>query len=519
MPRLLIYDASPPKAHEALLHEVATSRAFEHTYTTDPELFESALAQRNHSLCLVLIGAEPAPELVELLGRARDHGRFDGALSLHASLSPTGIRAMLTLGVREVFVAPVAPARVVASIRAHLGGTHLAGVPLGALRDVPPVPVELRSFGRVGRLSTRPGELLVETHLTLDAGDEVALVDPFGGAFGVQRVTFRVAGRGDREPGCTYPYAYWLYAPSDPRVLAGWSALLDRLRDHFVQAKPRVLWITDRRLAEVERWLSPAAYAVRVCRPSDATPGLLARVEPSVVVVDGPATTAQGAVARAAVPPVVLQTPRATGDQWPVLSLDPAGFTRTWAEHAAHAPAPTKSEILYLSRGAPASRCAFSHPGFITAVGSGGFELTSALRVCEHGLVEVSGETLLDRGSIALFGRVLDMRADSHQVARLRCEALPVTDDPSLSPLRAGRNLQATTTPLGFSRSARSAPTAVPAPAEPAFSAPIAVGGALLLALMAGLGYAAGRREPPVAQGKPASTEAVLQGIREALDE
>lgn len=121
-------------------------------------------------------------------------------------------------------------------------------------------------------------------------------------------------------------------------------------------------------------------------------------------------------------------------------------------------------------------------------------------------LVELVGAEVGPRTGLGLYGRYIDgRRLEDPHAGRLRCEVLPISDDPALSLLRAGLAVEEPLVPAG--------------PADPVSRSPSAttVGAAVVLLVLSGLVLAAALTDPPAASREVASTDAVLAAIRAAF--
>jgi hypothetical protein len=142
-----------------------------------------------------------------------------------------------------------------------------------------------------------------------------------------------------------------------------------------------------------------------------------------------------------------------------------------------------------------------------SGIAPGAFELSSSEHLPEGALIEVDGVPPTLRCEGGVFGRVAFVDAPPGVPARIRCEALPVSDRAPLSlDSRAGN------TPQPISRAARTRPATLQL--EPT----ALMGMVVVLLVMAGLGWMAVRQSAPAAGGAPASTRAVLDGIRHAFE-
>lgn len=503
--RLLIYDATDRKPH-ALLQELGSSRDVEFTFTSDADVLAAALAQRNHDLCLVLLRSEPSADLVEQLSKARSRPPA-GLVSVHASPAPEGVRAMMALGASAVFVEPISPHRLLQSIRVRLHGAGPT-VPLGVFAERNHAACDLRIAARIARIAVdRPGELFVETDLALADGSEVTLVDELPERFGVHRLTFRVLRREQRDLYYGQQHGYWLGEPEDGRVTGQWATFCERAEREAAHPRPKVLWVSERRLAKIERWLPPAAWSIHPCRAGLVHASLLSRIDPDVVVLDDPSSPAHQAVATwaAAEGRRVLRTSRAQVDGTPLLPLD-EGFSAVWEAHVADLPA-RASGVLHPARSSDLSRCTLRLPAELCATSPNGFEVRCSQRLPEDVLLEVTDCDVARYRPTGLFGRVVRVEGD-----RARCELLPIGDDPQLTLLRGTRESFSAQPPRVVTQSI-TAPHRPRTRIEPATLVAV---GALLVAAGA-LTWVALHQPDPTAQGDPASTRAVIQAIGDAF--
>jgi len=226
MSRLLVFCAHDRRPH-ALVEELDAADELDFTWTTDLGVLDATLAQGSHALCLLLLRGEPSPELAAVLDRAREAGQLRGAVSIHSVPSPSGLRAMLKLGVREAFLEPVTPRRVVQALKLRLRELPGPVVATGAFQERDPIPCELCTYGRVVRLSAaRPGSLLVRTNLVLERGAEVVIAGPLMRALGVERARFHAVSPDPAAQGDGYAAAWWLDQPVEAQILTGWERVV-----------------------------------------------------------------------------------------------------------------------------------------------------------------------------------------------------------------------------------------------------------------------------------------------------
>ncbi|MEZ4234612.1 MAG: hypothetical protein R3F59_00285 [Myxococcota bacterium] len=144
-----------------------------------------------------------------------------------------------------------------------------------------------------------------------------------------------------------------------------------------------------------------------------------------------------------------------------------------------------------------------------SGVASGAFELAGPSPIAEGTILEVDAAppSLVIPGS--LFGRVVAVEEPTGGPARLRCEALPVSDRSPLS--LASRSGAATPEPVSL------APRREPLrlQIDPAIVGAMVV----VLLVMAFLGWMAVRQGPTPAGAQPASRQAVLDGIQHAFED
>ncbi|MCA9492316.1 MAG: hypothetical protein KC621_20425 [Myxococcales bacterium] len=503
--RLLIYDATDRKPH-ALLQELGSSRDVAFTFTNDADVLAAALAQRNHDLCLVLLRSEPSADLVEQLSKARSLPPA-GVVSVHANPAPEGVRAMLALGARAVFVEPISPHRLLQAIRVRVHGPGPT-VPLGHFAERNHAACDLRVPSRLARIAVdRPGELFVETDVTLAEGAEITLVDELPERFGVHRLTFRVLRREQRDLYYGLHHGYWIGDPEDGRVRAQWATFCQRAATEAAHPRPKVLWVSERRLAKIERWLPPAVWSIHPTRAAQVHASLLARIDPDVVVLDDPSTSAHQAAATWAESTGrrILRTGRAQVDGSPLLPLD-EGFWEVWGTHVTNLPDRAQG-LLHPARSSPLSRCTLRLPAELCATSPSGFEVACSVRLPEDAMLEVTDCDLARYRPTGLFGRVVRVEGD-----RARCELLPIGDDPQHSLLRGTRE--------SISAQPRHVTQSVTAPhrAKRKRIEPATVVAVLALLVAAGaLSWVAMNQQHRVAQNDPASTRAVMQAIGDAF--
>jgi hypothetical protein len=533
MPRVLICNNQDRKPHE-LLKELNTSDDLDFTYTTDLDVFEFALRQRSHELCLVLVREEPSRELVEILSKARSLQLFSGAVSLHAGPSRAGVQAMLKLGVRDVLVEPISARRVAQALRQRLNRTPGPVVTSGTMNEVQRVSADLLTFGRVGKIAAARPEIFVESDLVLAEGDAVTIVDGLPRFFQRERLTFKVLRQDDRDIYYAYHHGYWLGEPDEPSVAGAWDAFLDGVQGDFVQPKPKVLWVTTRRLPEVERIVSPAFHALQLFRPNQVTPKNLARLDPAIVVLDDPSAPAAEAVAAwSSGSRCVLRTERGRESAAPLLATGREESAESWAAltRAVLRPARAESavELLFPSRSSPVSRCTFALPATVRATAAHAFSVSAPFDIEPDTLIELTGPHFPTRPVIGLYGRVIEVKREPSAVeAILRCEAVPVTDDPQLSPAHGVRPPRVEDRPEILSDD----PPPPTLPSRSVAASFVGLGVGLGLALAA-LGWMWLREEPPPptaeaageeadagtgAEAGTVSTDEALQGIKSAFD-
>lgn len=497
--RLLIYDPEDRKPR-VLLAELLGQRDITVNYTRDRDLFEGALAQRNHDVCLIFLRSDPGRVLADTLARARAHRRLGAAISIHAVASPTATRAMLELGVGQVLIEPVTPQRILRAIDARLGGPSPHPTPLGALLQQPPATCELRIPGRVRRLSrARPGELFVEMDAVVDIGATITLVGPFAAALDRPALSLQVLSRQVRDL-VEHHHGYWCVDTAGPPDV--WREFLRREPSPFGLASPKVLWISERRLADVERLLPPEKYSLELARPGAITGTFLTRVDPAAVVIDAPAGNVQALVAAWSEGQPDRPVLATHACPFPLLPLEPTEFPLVWGAH--RPTARVDEETAYLDAAAPISRCAISAPAELTGLSVGAFEINTALRVGADTLIEVRDSPIGDRNGFGVFGRVSDTHLGSSPGLRLSCLALPISNDRSLSLTRAhhAAPVEAYTSPEGTVR----APLSVP------------VSWLAAAALVAGLVYWANEWvSRPAAEPVVVSNGPALDGFRSAF--
>lgn len=502
---MLVHDLRERKP-DGLLRELAAAPGLSFTYTSDPELFDAALAQRNHDFCLLLLDGDPPRELSDRLSRARLAHQLVGAASVHGTATAAGVREMLRLGMGEIYLEPVAPTRVIEGVRRRVEG---APIPAGAVQPTPSAACELHAFGRLGRVSlVHPAEFFVETDVELEVGADVVLTEPFVAAFGIPRVALRVIRKEERDLYYRYQHGYWLGQPADARILAAWPDFLQRFRADFVVPKPKVVWVTERPLREIERLISPATVSIQLLRPKHADVPHLTRIDPSLVVVDHASRSAHEAVTSWIVSTPgrsIVATSAAGSTSWVDAPTDPEGFDACVRAAAT----PPATGVRFLSRTSSISRCTLVIPGVLDRLGTGAFGVVTRTSTRVDSLVEVVGVPMSDRARLGIYGRVqaVEPGAD-HGGVRLVCEAIPVTDAAALSLTRVARG------PVHEEEAPAAHPhVAPPTPSNGRWLVVVVAAAALLI----GLGWAMFGRSSAEEDTRPANTRATLEGIRQAF--
>ncbi len=510
MGQLLIYHERDRRPR-SLFRELAEDETLTYSYTQDLGLFESALKQQHHDACLLVLHAEPSPELHRLLSKARSLFHFGGAIALLTEPSPTAVANLLKVGVHEVFLEPVGPRRVLLAIHHHLA--HLGGSAIrrGPCDELTPADCQLLSFGRIARIARdRPGELFVETGLILQPGASLTFTRELPALFGLAELSFKVDRREERNLYYNYAFGYWLSHPSDSRVLDEWPRLIAQFQGSFSTPKPKVLWVSAGRPDFAERPLVPPGVSLHHARSGTLSHAQMMRLDAQIIVVD--TTDPEGLQhierwSRTEVHTLVLST---TGTHWPHWDPNAPDAHARWEELTR----PSLSlltdrpddDVLYPSRDAAFSRCTLSMPARLRAVGANGFDVACARGIAVDSVVELTGVPLGARENLGFYGRVDDQEliagSDQH---RLRCEAIPITDEPSYGLGRATRSIPITAastgsmTTEGWGRSAW------------------LIFGVIAL-FLAGLALASWLRPKPEVPEETMGMEALFQGLRQAFD-
>jgi hypothetical protein len=141
--RLVIWDALDRRP-TALLQELAGSREVDFTWTRDASLFEVAAGSGEHAVALVLVRGVPTEAQAAVIHRVAAQ-LF--TVALVPNVATESLRALLRLGVREVYAEPITPHRLFTALGARARGVWVPSPASAVLHPVDPVVCTLSVFG------------------------------------------------------------------------------------------------------------------------------------------------------------------------------------------------------------------------------------------------------------------------------------------------------------------------------------------------------------------------------------
>ncbi len=179
MSRLVIWDALDRRP-TALLQELAGSREVDFTWTRDASLFEVAAGSGEHAVALVLVRGVPTEAQAAVIHRVAAQ-LF--TVALVPNVATESLRALLRLGVREVYAEPITPHRLFTALGARARGVWVPSPASAVLHPVDPVVCTLSVFGAPETslparwFAVAPGAFEVSTTGVVEVG---ALVEVLG---------------------------------------------------------------------------------------------------------------------------------------------------------------------------------------------------------------------------------------------------------------------------------------------------------------------------------------------------